>query len=87
MKKRLSNGLVERIEDVVALGEVPLPRYAFEKDYHALDAIQLLTAAPSNKFFRLVFCGGTCLSKAYGLLERMSETWISRSFRRPRLCP
>jgi hypothetical protein len=73
MKKRLPESLLERIEDVVALGEVPLPRYAIEKDYHVLDAIRLLTTAPSNAHFRLVLCGGTCLSKAYGILERMSE--------------
>lgn len=28
---------------------------------------------PANEHFRLVFCGGTCLSKAYGVVERMSE--------------
>ena len=27
----------------------------------------------NNETFDLVFCGGTCLSKAYGLLERISE--------------
>ncbi len=73
MKKRLLDELVERIKDTVALGEVPLPLYAIEKDYHVLDAIRLLTTAPSNAHFRLVFCGGTCLSKAYGILDRMSE--------------
>ncbi len=48
MKKRLSPLLIERIEDVVALGETPLPLYALEKDCHVLDAIRLLTTAPGR---------------------------------------
>lgn len=73
MKKRLPTDVSKRIEDVVALGQISLPLYALEKDYHVLDAIRLLSAAPPSPYFRLVFCGGTCLSKAHGILERMSE--------------
>ena len=73
MRKSLPDGLCKRIEDIVASGDVPLRSYAIEKDFHVLDAIRLLTTAPENALFRLVFCGGTCLSKAYGILDRMSE--------------
>jgi len=47
-----------------------------------------LPAAALEKDVQLIFCGGTCLSKAYGLIGRMSEdidfkvvlpTGISRS--------
>ena len=26
-----------------------------------------------NEYFRLIFCGGTCLAKAHKLVQRMSE--------------
>jgi len=53
--------------------EYELPVYALEKDYHVFDAIKILASIPRNPHFRLVFCGGTCLSKAYRILSRMSE--------------
>ena len=40
---------------------------------HVLEAMRAMLTLPDNKHFKLVFCGGTCLSKAYGILERMSE--------------
>ena len=49
-----------------------LSQFAVEKDYHVTQAIAALTAV-ENEFFALVFQGGTCLSKAYKLIARMSE--------------
>lgn len=43
-----------------------------EKDEHLTDALRALFALPLEGM-RLVFCGGTSLSKAHGLIERMSE--------------
>lgn len=43
-----------------------------EKDEHLTDALRALFALPLDGM-RLVFCGGTSLSKAHGLIERMSE--------------
>lgn len=43
-----------------------------EKDEHLTDALRALFALPLDAM-SLVFCGGTSLSKAHGLIERMSE--------------
>ena len=43
-----------------------------EKDEHLTDALRALFALRPEGV-QLVFCGGTSLSKAYGLIERMSE--------------
>jgi predicted nucleotidyltransferase component of viral defense system len=43
-----------------------------EKDWHVVKALKA-TAAADTKPFRLVFGGGTALSRAYGLIQRMSE--------------
>lgn len=43
-----------------------------EKDEHMTDALRALFALPLDGM-SLVFCGGTSLSKAHGLIERMSE--------------
>lgn len=45
---------------------------AIEKDIHVTDVIKEI-ANIKSPHFDIVFCGGTCLSKAYGILERMSE--------------
>ena len=43
-----------------------------EKDEHLTDALRALFALRLEGV-QLLFCGGTSLSKAYGLIERMSE--------------
>lgn len=43
-----------------------------EKDEHLTDALRALFALPLYDL-QLVFCGGSSLSKAHGLIERMSE--------------
>ncbi|MCU7370006.1 nucleotidyl transferase AbiEii/AbiGii toxin family protein [Paucibacter sp. O1-1] len=43
-----------------------------EKDEHLTDALRALFSLKPEGI-QLVFCGGTSLSKAYGLIERMSE--------------
>lgn len=43
-----------------------------EKDEHLTDALRALFELPLDGM-SLVFCGGTSLSKAHGLIERMSE--------------
>ncbi|MGG1948955.1 nucleotidyl transferase AbiEii/AbiGii toxin family protein [Trinickia sp. NRRL B-1857] len=43
-----------------------------EKDIHVTDALRALSAI-SHEHVNLVFCGGTSLSKAHGIIERMSE--------------
>lgn len=43
-----------------------------EKDYHVTRVIHALSGA-ENEYFKLVFQGGTCLSKAHRITQRMSE--------------
>lgn len=71
--KKLSQQIIEKISDFEIESDVSLPGFALEKDYFVLEAITLIQGLPPSPDFRLVFCGGTCLSKAYGILHRMSE--------------
>jgi predicted nucleotidyltransferase component of viral defense system len=71
--KRLSPERHELIEALVAettLGGVTAA--LLEKDEHLTDALRALFALRLDGM-ALVFCGGTSLSKAHGLIERMSE--------------
>jgi predicted nucleotidyltransferase component of viral defense system len=43
-----------------------------EKDIHVTDALRALSAL-EHEHVTLIFCGGTSLSKAHGIIERMSE--------------
>ncbi|KTD69287.1 hypothetical protein Lste_2445 [Legionella steelei] len=49
-----------------------LPESVIEKDYYVTQVIQSLSKI-ENEYFRLVFCGGTCLAKAHKVVQRMSE--------------
>lgn len=60
------------ILDVRNEGLTPLPPGIFEKDLLITEVLRTVVAVDSDGI-RLVFCGGTCLSKAHGLIERMSE--------------
>lgn len=60
------------INAVTAEGLTSLPAGVLEKDLLITVALRGLAAA-STPGFPLVFCGGTCLSKAHGLTGRMSE--------------
>lgn len=54
-------------------GEVlGLDEAVIEKDYYVTQVIHTLSNI-ENDYFRLVFCGGTCLAKAHKLVQRMSE--------------
>jgi predicted nucleotidyltransferase component of viral defense system len=43
-----------------------------EKDYYVTQVIHVISDV-ENEYFRLVFCGGTCLAKAHRIVNRMSE--------------
>ena len=59
------------IEDVSAVLGVNEPSLV-EKDFHVVQVLSLLAAYRSHNF-ELVFAGGTCLSKTFSSLQRMSE--------------
>ena len=60
------------IEDVIGEGLTPLAEAILEKDLILTQALRTITSADSGGI-GLVFCGGTCLSKAHRLIDRMSE--------------
>ncbi len=51
---------------------INLREAVIEKDYYVTQVIHKLSAL-ENEYFRLIFCGGTCLAKAHKLVRRMSE--------------
>ena len=61
---------IQRLQvlDVINEFGLGISEFALEKDYMVTDALASL-ANINNPDFELVFCGGTCLSKAYGLLD------------------
>jgi predicted nucleotidyltransferase component of viral defense system len=60
------------INAVVAEGLSILPAGVFEKDLMVTEALARVAVADTHGF-GIIFCGGTCLSKAHGLIQRMSE--------------
>lgn len=69
----LANDRAELIEALVAeSGLGGITTSLLEKDEHLTDALRAIFAL-QFECVSLVFCGGTSLSKAYGLIERMSE--------------
>ncbi len=61
----------EVVEDVAAELGINEPSLV-EKDFHVVQALSLL-ANHHSSYFELVFAGGTCLSKVFTSLQRMSE--------------
>ena len=71
--KQISREQSELIDAVIAeLTTGGISPGVLEKDIHVTDALEALTAL-SHDHVRLAFCGGTSLSKAHRLIERMSE--------------
>lgn len=60
------------ILDVRNEGLTSLPPGIFEKDLLITEVLRAMAAADCDGI-GLIFCGGTCLSKAHGLIDRMSE--------------
>lgn len=61
-----------RIMDLISERGLGIAEFALEKDFIVFDILRAISTL-SHPSFDLVFCGGTCLSKAYGLLDRVSE--------------
>ena len=60
-------------ELITATGEMlNLEGSVIEKDYYVTQVIHALAGVESD-YFRLIFCGGTCLAKAHKIVSRMSE--------------
>lgn len=66
----LDDDLIKSIETT---GEIlDLDEAVIEKDYYVTQVIHALSGI-ENDYFRLIFSGGTCLSKAHKIVKRMSE--------------
>lgn len=70
--KKVEVAFRDKISDLILENDLTISEYALEKDFIVTDVLQAISKI-NNEKFNLVFCGGTCLSKAYGLLERISE--------------
>jgi len=65
-KKNLRDLIETTLLDIKLTGAV------IEKDYYVTQIIHALSDI-QNEYFRLVFAGGTCLAKAHGIIDRVSE--------------
>ena len=65
--KPLSAEVLQELAEELAINPAFL-----EKDWYATQALRLLPGLNTSAF-TCVFSGGTCLSKAYGLIKRFSE--------------
>lgn len=71
--KRLADSQIELIDAFAAEGSLAeITPALLEKDIHVTDALRCVMQLEHPEL-ALIFCGGTSLSKAYGLIERMSE--------------
>lgn len=70
--KKVEESFRQKISDLIIANALTISEFALEKDFIVTDVLRAISKIKNDKF-DLVFCGGTCLSKAYGLLERISE--------------
>jgi predicted nucleotidyltransferase component of viral defense system len=70
--KKVAEETKLRIMDLISEQGLGIADFALEKDFIVFDVLRALSTL-KHPNFDLVFCGGTCLSKAYGLLDRVSE--------------
>ena len=61
-----------QISDLINENGLAIAEYALEKDFIVTQVFKVISQL-GNSNFDCVFCGGTCLSKAYKLLARISE--------------
>ncbi|MFT5588329.1 MAG: putative nucleotidyltransferase component of viral defense system [Bradyrhizobium sp.] len=70
--KKVEESCRQNIADLIIANDLTISEFALEKDFIVTDVLRAISTI-QNDTFDLVFCGGTCLSKAYRLLERISE--------------
>jgi predicted nucleotidyltransferase component of viral defense system len=84
--KKISERQRQLVTDLIAEQDLNISEYALEKDYIVTDALQALFRIEDPQF-DFIFCGGTCFSKAYGLLDRISEDVDIKVILKPGLNP
>ena len=70
--KKVETAFRDKISDLILENDLTISEFALEKDFIVTDVLHAISKI-NNEKFNFVFCGGTGLSKAYGLLERISE--------------
>ena len=65
--KKVDESIRDQISDLIVGNGLTISEFALEKDFVVTDVLHAISRI-KNTTFDLVFCGGTCLSKAYGLL-------------------
>lgn len=70
--KTISDDQQRLIDDAIGELSLALSPAILEKDILVTEALRAISQV-NLPGLALTFCGGTCLSKAYQLLERMSE--------------
>ena len=81
--RRIDEKQAELIAGLVAGSGLAVSEAALEKDCHISAALRALTKI-NDPNFEFVFCGGTCLSKSYGIVERLSEDVDIKVVKRPK---
>ena len=71
--KMITAQALEAINDIRSEGLTTLPAGVLEKDALVTEVLHKVATTDNRDGLKVVFCGGTCLSKAHGLIERMSE--------------
>lgn len=69
----LGDDLVSLVSHVVDEGLVLLPKDMVEKDILVADAVRIICAAGRQRAAEIIFAGGTSLSQAQQVIQRMSE--------------
>ncbi|WP_298139267.1 nucleotidyl transferase AbiEii/AbiGii toxin family protein [Acidiferrobacter sp.] len=69
----LAANQIQEIEKVTRRRTVPVSDAMLEKDLLVRDAIEAVCRAGDSVGAQIVFCGGTALSQAHNVIERMSE--------------
>ncbi len=71
--KKINPAQLDLIDALVAEYDIGgLSAAILEKDIHVTDALSAMMQIKDPEI-NLIFCGGTSLSKAFGVIERMSE--------------
>ena len=70
--KTITNHEYDLISGVIGDGLTELAEAVIEKDLLLTEVLRTVAAMETDGI-ALIFCGGTCLSKAHRLIDRMSE--------------
>lgn len=71
--KGLDDAQISAVQSARKSGIIHLPASMLEKDLLVRDAVAIVCGAGCASGAEIIFCGGTALSQAHEVIERMSE--------------